>query len=143
MDLSSLKQQLAAKGYKMTRPRRVILEALAQKPGWVTAKDLHEEVCNHSGHIDFSTVCRNLDTLTGMEILCRVDRDNNGIFVYCLREMEEHHHHLICRCCGKTSPMDFCPLSQLSLVQTEGYSELECRFEVYGICHDCQAKQGN
>lgn len=138
MDLSSLKSQLAGRGYKITRPRRVILEALMEKTGWVTAKDLYEEISGQVDHIDFSTVCRNLDVLTGLEILCRVDLENNGIFAYCMREKREHHHHLICRSCGKTSLIETCPLANLSSEQTEGFSELECRFEVYGICRDCR-----
>jgi len=90
--------------------------------------------------MDFSTVCRNLDTLSGLGLLCRVDRDNKGAFAYCLPEMHAHHHHLICRSCGKVNPLDFCPLQQLSNSQTGEFKDLECRFEVYGICKDCQAK---
>ncbi len=139
MNLSSVKRDLARKGYKMTRPRRILMEALMENSGWVTAKELHEKISLHQGHVDFSTVCRNLDALTGLEVLCRVDRENNGIFAYCLREMKEHHHHLICRSCGKTSLIYTCPLDGLSSESTEGFSELECRFEVYGICKDCKS----
>ncbi len=140
MDLSSIEQQLAGKGFRMTQPRRIILKALMEIPGWVTAKELYDDISQHPGNIDFSTVCRNLDAMTGLEVLCRVDRKNNGIFSYCLREKKEHHHHLICRSCGKTSIINTCPLNSLSPELTEGFSDLECRFEVYGICEDCRSK---
>jgi Fe2+ or Zn2+ uptake regulation protein len=140
MDPCILRQKLAQKGFKMTQPRQKILEALLRESGWVTAKFLHDELTTHKTKIDFSTVCRNLDSLCKMEVLCRVDRENNGVFAYSLREIQEHHHHLICRSCGKISPMDFCPMQQLKSSQTEGYSELECHFEIYGNCHDCQVK---
>jgi len=140
MNPCNLQQQLSQKGFKMTRPRKKILEVLTLESGWVTAKSLYEELNTHKADIDFSTVCRNLDALSNMGVLCRVDRDSNGVFAYSLREMEEHHHHLICRSCGKISPMNFCPLQKLNASQTEGYSELECRFEVYGYCRDCQLK---
>lgn len=141
MELDQIRQQLSKKGLKITRPRQTILEALAHKSNWTTAKSLFEELSAQEANIDFSTICRNLELLSSTGILCRVDRDSNGIFAYSLREMEEHHHHLICRSCGKISPMDFCPLQQLSSSQTAGYSDLECRFEVYGCCRECQGKK--
>ncbi|MDD2510932.1 MAG: Fur family transcriptional regulator [Syntrophomonas sp.] len=142
MDLKQIRQQLAKNNLKATRPRQAILEALAQASGWVTAKSLFDKLSGQEANIDFSTICRNLELLSSIGILCRVDRDSNGIFAYSLSEMDEHHHHLICRSCGKISPMEFCPLQQLNSTQTAGYSELECRFEIYGCCRDCQGKQG-
>lgn len=140
MQLNQINQQLTKKGLKKTKPRQAILEALANKSTWMTAKSLFEELSEQEANIDFSTICRNLEILSNAGILCRVDRDSNGIFAYNLRETEEHHHHLICRSCGKISPMDFCPLQELNSSQTAGYSDLECRFEVYGCCRECQNK---
>lgn len=139
MDLVGLKIQLHSKGLKMTRPRWAILKILTGETEWMSAKDLHEKL-SQTHPIDFSTVCRNLDTLTVTNILCRVDRDNNGSFAYRWPETNRHHHHLICRSCGKISPMEYCPLNQLGTSLTEGFSELECRFEVYGTCNECRIK---
>jgi Fe2+ or Zn2+ uptake regulation protein len=141
MNYNTIKQELTRKGYKMTRPRRIILEFLIEKTGWITAKSLYDEISKHLEQVDFSTVCRNLDTLTSLEVLCRVDLENNGVFAYCVREVEDHHHHLICRSCGKTSIINTCPLNDLSPELTDGFSDLGCRFEVYGICQDCRLKQ--
>lgn len=140
IDFASLKKQFQDKGLKMTRPRQAILEVLLHQPAWVTARDLYNDMAAQQRHIDFSTICRNLDVLTASGLLCRVDRDNNGIFAYRIREMKEHHHHIICRSCGKITPMEFCPLEQMSACHAEGFSELECRFEVYGTCQECQSK---
>ena len=140
MDTAQLENELARKGLRLTKPRQAILRALAQVTGWVTASDLYDKLLEENPGMDFSTVCRNLDTLSGLGILCRVDRDNKGVFAYCLPEMPEHHHHLICRFCGKISPLDYCPLQGLSHNQTGEYKDLECRFEVYGTCKECQGR---
>ncbi len=140
MEAAQLENELIRKGLKLTKPRQAILQALARENEWVTASDLYDKLLEEHPRMDFSTVCRNLDTLSGLGILCRVDRDNKGAFAYCLPETEEHHHHLICRLCGKISPLDYCPLGELSNTQTREYQDLECRFEVYGTCKDCQAK---
>lgn len=140
MDLASIKKQLKEKGYKITGARLAIIETLMMGENWVTARDLHQKLALNCYNIDFSTVCRNLDTLSAMGIICRVDRDNNGIFAYNVPETEQHHHHLICRSCGKISPVEYCPLSHMKPWQSQGFGELECRFEIYGTCHDCQPK---
>lgn len=139
MDFQNLWSQLSFKGYKMTYTRRKILQILTEDSGWLTAKALYEELLTQQVKINFSTVCRNLDMLYSMGVLCRVDHQRNGVFVYRWRDMGDHHHHLICLACGKIQPMQFCPLHGLDLNQTGGFSELECQFEVYGYCQDCQA----
>jgi Fe2+ or Zn2+ uptake regulation protein len=143
MNFSDLQEELARKGYKMTKRRQAILEYLLEESGWVTVGMLHEKLLQDYPGMDFSTVYRNLDTLAAMGILCRVDQNDNGVFAYCLRETNQHHHHLVCRSCGKISPLHFCPLEQLSKSQTDGYSDLQCRFEVYGYCNDCQLSKAN
>ncbi len=137
MNADELWPQLSAKGYKMTHTRQKMLQILAPTSDWLTAKSLYEALMVQQVRIDLSTVCRNLDILHGMGVLCRVDRERNGNFAYRLRDMEEHHHHLICRSCGKILPLDFCPLHGLSKSQTEGFSDLECYFEIYGYCGEC------
>ena len=139
MDAEKLWPQLSSRGYKMTFSRQRILQNLVLQSSWVTAKSLYEELLAQQVHIDLSTVCRNLDMLYSIGLFCRVDRERNGTFAYRLRDMEEHHHHLICLSCGKILPLDFCPLDGLSANQTEGFSDLECYFEVYGYCRDCQS----
>lgn len=141
MDANALWSMLSTRGYRKTRNRQKILQVLVMQSGWITAKSLFEELCAQKMNIDFSTVCRNLDILSKMGVLCRVDRDRNGVFAYSLREIEHHHHHLVCISCGKITPMEFCPLKEMSPALTGGYSELECSFEVYGCCQKCQSNR--
>jgi len=140
MQPEAIWEQLSAKGYKTTRTRQKIVQVLAQESDWITANSLYVKLCGEQTRIELSTVCRNLDILSNMGVLCRVDRERNGVFAYRLREMEEHHHHLVCLTCGKITPLRFCPLKEMNPSQTLGYSELECHFEVYGCCQDCQSK---
>lgn len=141
MDLEKLWPKLSARGYKMTRTRQKMLQILALASGWLTAKSLYEELLDQQVRIDLSTVCRNLDMLFTIGLLCRVDRERNGTFAYRLRDMDEHHHHLICLSCGKILPVEYCPLDYLDDSQTDGFSELECLFEIYGYCRDCQTAE--
>jgi Fe2+ or Zn2+ uptake regulation protein len=142
MDAEQLCSQLIAKGYKITNSRRKILNSMASEPDWMTAKSLHDKLLNQNIHIDLSTICRNLDIMYGLKMLCRVDKERNGTFAYRLQDMQNHHHHLICLSCETIVPLEYCPLEGLQEIQTRGFSNLECQFEVYGYCQACQ-NEGN
>ncbi len=51
--------------------------------------------------------------------------------------LHHHHHHLICTHCEKTLTFDYCPME--APIQFPGHFKItNHRFEVYGICEDCQ-----
>ena len=136
--LDGWEKLLQSQGYRLTRSRRMLLNALLEKTDWTSASALHQDLCQRHPQIIFSTVYRNLEKLTALGLLCRIDRENMGLFEYRLNDTpEHHHHHLICRYCGKVEALHFCPLEQKSPQTFMDYSELECRFEVYGRCRDC------
>ena len=140
MDFNQFWGKLSPQGYKMTPNRQQILQILTVESNWLTAKSLHEQLLARQIRINLSTVCRNLETLYHMGVLCRVDRERNGVFSYRWRDTKEHHHHLICLSCGKIIPLLFCPLDNLKTHHTKGFRDLECQFEVYGHCRDCQSQ---
>lgn len=137
MDVEQLFSQLAAQGYKITDSRRKILHIMATEPDWITAKSLHDKLLKQNANINLSTVCRNLDMMHELNMLCRVDIERNGTFAYRLQDMQNHHHHLICLSCGVIVPLEYCPLENLQKDLTQGFSNLQCQFEVYGHCQRC------
>lgn len=138
-DLSSLKGKLLQNGLKLTKSRQLLLEVLLEMPGWVTASEIYKKFAEKDKSAHFSTVCRNLEAMTGISLLCRVDKENNGVYYYALHDHKlEHHHHLICKSCGKVEALEFCPLNVLSSDDLRDFSGLECRFEVYGFCKYCR-----
>ena len=138
MQEEQLYAQLTAKGYKLTDSRRKILHLMAMEPDWITAKSLQIKLLKHSVDINLSTICRNLDMMYGLDMLCRVDIKRNGTFAYRLQDMQNHHHHLICLACDTIVQLEYCPLEKLPDKQAQGFSNLECQFEVYGYCPKCQ-----
>lgn len=139
-DKRDWEKQLKANGYRVTASRRLIMNSLLQREDeFISAAALHQQLQPQYPQIIFSTVFRNLESLSALGLLCRIDRDNTGLFEYRVNDTpEHHHHHVICRYCGKVEPLHYCPLEQQSPQTFNGYSELECRFEVYGRCRDCR-----
>ncbi len=136
--LAELEDFIASKGYKQTRSRRSILQALLEKGDWTSARDIYEYVQNRK-KIDFSTIYRNLEILTAIGVLCRVERPD-AVSYYAFNHAQEHHHHLICKSCQKVEMLDFCPLQQMDPKNLKNFTKVECKFDLYGFCRDCQEK---
>lgn len=135
---SCLEEYLVEKGYKLTKNRKNILEAFLQSGTcWITAQELFDKVSAKNQKINFSTVYRNLEILTKIGIVCRVDK-GHGMNYYMLNSHEHHHHHLICKSCGKTCTIDFCPLKQMDDDHFKDFTVVDHKFEIYGYCKECR-----
>lgn len=138
--LYELEKKLAEKGYKLTKNRRILLQGLLEIADWATAQEIFQYVFKRNSKVNFSTIYRNLDALTNMGLLCRVNHGDATNY-YLLNQEESHHHHLICKSCNKVVTLDFCPLSSLSTEDLQYFSNIECKFEVYGYCQNCQSQK--
>ncbi|MEQ8199850.1 MAG: Fur family transcriptional regulator [Syntrophomonadaceae bacterium] len=138
-NLADLERYLTSQGYKLTRNRRIILQGLLNKAGWSNAREIHAYVLAHNNKVNFSTIYRNLDALTSIGLLCRVERPD-AVNYYTLNHASGHHHHLICKSCHKICELEFCPLSLIDPEALHNFTEVECKFDLYGFCRECQEK---
>jgi Fur family ferric uptake transcriptional regulator len=69
---------------------------------------------------------------------------NNGSSVkYKLCELEDHHHHIICKACGNVVELNFCDISDWSkkVSESTGYQVIDHQLNFYGICKDCKTSK--
>jgi len=132
---------LKHKQLKITPQRRAILAVLERSKSVLSAQELFTKVMELLPGTNFSTIYRNLDTLLSKGLLCRIPRENGGD-LYELRREEGHHHHVICKGCGASITVDFCPMETLHHeLEKQGFTPTEHRFEVYGYCNKCRDKR--
>ncbi|MCR4430193.1 MAG: transcriptional repressor [Tepidanaerobacteraceae bacterium] len=134
----SIDEMLKQKQLKVTPQRKAILTVLERSETVLSAQDLFREVLELLPGTNFSTIYRNLDILLSKGILCRIHREYGGD-LYEIRRQEGHHHHVICKACGASYTLDFCPMEALGReLQKQGFTPTEHRFEVYGYCDKCR-----
>ncbi|WZL73517.1 Fur family transcriptional regulator [Clostridiaceae bacterium 35-E11] len=140
MHLKSVEQRLKQKGYKLTNQRKAILQVLFQyKNHFLSAEEIYLQVKKRCQQTNFSTIYRNLEMLEKIEMIHKTNV-YNGVFRYELICHDAHHHHIICKSCGKTTPIDFCPLKDLyPQLQDQNFTLTDHKFELYGYCEKCQA----
>lgn len=139
MDLETLVDKLKTGGYKVTQQRKVILEVLSLNDStMLSVEDIIEQSKKIYNKINMSTVYRNLEILEELGLLCIVSGDD-GVTLYKLISSTEHHHHMVCKNCGKTESIEFCPLDMFQKISKEKNFDLtDHKLELYGYCSNCK-----
>lgn len=140
-DLRELEAVLREKGYKLTEQRRLIIEVFNENPGHHTAQEIFDMVRGKFEGINFSTIYRNLELLSALEIINKLQIES-GISHYELCGLT-HHHHIICKKCGETKEIDICPYASLGEEQLRaiGFKATDHKFEIYGYCSKCSVSK--
>ncbi len=125
---------------RMTRQRAAVSDALEGVEDFRSAQQLHEILRSRGDSVGLATVYRTLQGLAdGGEV--DVLRTEEGENLYRRCERREHHHHLVCRTCGRTVEIDG-PTVEAWATQvgaTHGFSEIEHTVELFGTCETCAA----
>lgn len=139
MYLTSINEQLKKNGYKLTTQRKAIIQVLFNnETRLLTVSDIYNyctSVCNKT---NLSTIYRNLQTFEGLGIVHKI-LNNTGTALYKIIYIQNHHHHIICKSCGRTSVMDFCPLDNFKIsAKNNGFILTNHKIELYGYCEYCK-----
>ncbi len=126
-------------GHRLTGTRRSIVDLIGARTGTFTAADLAADAAARRLPLGRATIFRSLELLGELGLVERVDLPT-GEHAY-VRCDGAHHHHVICSRCGRT---ELVPDSGLDRAARDaeartGYRIDDHRFELWGVCPDCQA----
>ena len=91
-----------------------------------------------------TTVYRNLQSLADAGLV-DVLRNAEGEAIYRLCSSEQHHHHLVCRSCGRSVEIASEEVERWAerTARLHGFSAMTHTAELYGVCASCvQLKNG-
>ena len=133
-----LLDRLRAQGHRLTPQRDMILLAVHDAGGHVSAEEVHQQVLAQNPQVDLSTVYRTLELLMEMGIVYRSDM-GDGTSRYELAE-EEMHHHLVCRRCGQVIDLSHDVLEPLEerLLADCGFAADLKHVVFQGLCETCR-----
>jgi len=126
-------------GYRLTPQRMLIISIIHDSRGHVSAEEIHERVKELYPFVDISTVYRTLQLLKRLRIVTETDL-GGGSVRYELSQ-QERHHHLVCRRCGKTFPLDDDLIEPLrsALMKAHGFAADMEHFAIFGRCRACRS----
>jgi Fur family transcriptional regulator, ferric uptake regulator len=121
--------------YRVTAPRRQILESIAARSGQFTAESLADEL--RPDGIGRATVFRTIDLLVHLGVLHRLHGTTCHTYVAC---GPAHHHHVICSSCDRVLEIEGCGVDDQMrrVAQATGFAIDEHRLEFIGRCAACR-----
>lgn len=121
---------------RRTRQRAALAGVLSNSREFKTAQEIHTELLTAGEKVGIATVYRGLQALVDASELDMI-RTADGQVAY--RSCSaRHHHHLICRECGKTVEIEAPTFEQWAtrIGADNGFDEIEHELELFGRCRD-------
>lgn len=129
---------LAAHGFRSTRPRRAIVQALCEARAPLTLEALHRAARAIHPKVGVATLYRTLDVLVQCGLAQRIQLDGKPHVVACTDQ--SLHYHLVCEKCHVVieahAPQAEDALAQLA--QHFGFTVHAAPVEVRGVCAACR-----
>lgn len=133
-------------GYKLTPQRKAILSILCDnKHSLLSTHTIFKSLQKHKSIPNLTTVYRNIDLLVQLNIVHKI-LSTDGTAHYQLNQSEhtKHQHYLICKQCGNSQSIDYCPLKDIKKVSdSQSFTLTDHKLELYGYCKNCNPKNIN
>ncbi|GAB3163446.1 Fur family transcriptional regulator [Amycolatopsis sp. NPDC004378] len=126
--------QAPVPGRRSTRQRAAVVELLSTVDDFRSAQELHDELRKRGDGIGLTTVYRTLQSLSEAGEI-DVLRTDSGEAIY-RRCSAHHHHHLVCRVCGRTVEVEGPAVERWAekIAAENGFSQISHTVEITGTC---------
>ncbi len=129
---------LAQHGYRLTKPRLAVAEAVLRYRQPFSAEQLVADLGAAPEPIGRATVYRTLEILAAVDVLTRLIQPDGHPAYIC--DSTGHRHHIVCSQCGTAVAFTACPLEELvpALARDTSFQIHDHLLEVFGVCPSCQ-----
>ncbi len=123
---------------RSTPQRAAVSAALDEADGFRSAQEMHDLLKARGQRIGLATVYRALQSFAAAGEVDAL-RTADGEVVY-RRCSTGHHHHLVCRQCGRTVEVEGPAVERWarSIAAEHGFSEVSHTLEIFGTCPGCR-----
>jgi Fur family ferric uptake transcriptional regulator len=123
-----------------TRQRAAVEAVLADIDDFMSAQALHSKLRAQGHAVGLATVYRTLQTMASDGDVDMM-RSGEGEAVYRRCNTGHHHHHLVCRSCGRTVEVEGPAVERWAdkIGAENDFSDVVHTLEIFGTCSDCQA----
>ncbi|MDR2974688.1 MAG: transcriptional repressor [Propionibacteriaceae bacterium] len=119
-----------------TRQRQVITAYMKAQAQFLTAQQVHDGLRELGDTVSLPTVYRTLTALVEAGDLDVRVSNNQSAYRHC---SPHHHHHLVCRQCGRTIELADSPVEQwaTAIANEHGFTDVDHTIEILGLCPAC------
>ncbi|WP_125609537.1 Fur family transcriptional regulator [Specibacter cremeus] len=125
---------------RVTKQRLAVSAALDTLDDFVSTQELYRLMHGSGTSVSLATTYRILASMAE-EGLVDTLRNGDGEAVYRRCSVTEHHHHLLCRNCGKAVEIEAPDVERWAArtAEAHGFTAVQHTVEIYGLCPECSA----
>jgi Fur family ferric uptake transcriptional regulator len=131
---------MAAIRHRSTRQGGAIEQALRAADGFRSAQDVYAVLRSEGQTVGLSTVYRHLQAFADVGLVDVIHTpEGESTYRYCGESGSGHHHHLVCRTCGRAEQIEGPAIERWAstVAEQHGYSDVDHTIELFGICASC------
>jgi|SRR5215210_4017516 len=130
---------LAEAGYRRGGARKAVVELLGRQNCCLSAQEIHDGLRRARRPVGVASVYRALDALIDLRLVKRVDAGDGIARFEPAAADGDHHHHVVCRDCGKVESFSDSRLESAidRVAGGLGYSVDDHEVVLTGACADC------
>ena len=138
MNKGLFKNLFREKKLRLSHPRFMVYQELSNASAPLSPQELYQNLLKKKRRIGLTSTYRSLDLFESLGIVFRII--NGSSVKYKLCELEDHHHHIICKACGHVVELNFCDVSGWSqkVMESTGYEVTDHQLSFYGFCKECK-----
>jgi Fur family ferric uptake transcriptional regulator len=122
---------------RSTKQRKAVAEVLATISKFSSAQEVHSILISRGEKVGLATVYRTLQALAETGAIDVLRNDGEALYRAC---SNDHHHHLVCTGCNKTTEIS-APEVEIwteKIAREQGYVISGHTIEVFGLCKNCR-----
>jgi Fur family ferric uptake transcriptional regulator len=142
-DATVLTDALRQHGYRVTPPRRLVWEVLAESRAHLTADEIAARIARDHEEVNLASVYRALGLLEDLDLVRSSRLGNESTTTWELAHPDEHFH-IVCASCGRVEHHRGTLVDEIAghLRQAHGFRPTTIELVVTGFCRDCAGREG-
>ena len=131
---------MATVGQRATKQGMAVRDTLRSAGGFRSAQDVYADLRTEGETVGLSTVYRHLQALVDDGVVDVIHTpEGEATYRYCGDPGPGHHHHLVCRNCGRTAEVEGRVVERWAgeVADLHGYVDVDHTVELFGVCASC------
>ena len=142
LDTAQVSAAFVARGLRLTRQRRAVLDAIAAAPCSLSPLQVYDAARERCPELGLTTVYRTLEVLDEIGALRRVH--GHGHCESFVPAGSTHGHTVVCGSCGRVTEFTACDMRAVSAAAAgeTGYVITDHFLQLTGLCEHCARQDG-
>lgn len=140
MSVNNYLARLKENGHRITPKVRAVIELFLKCQSILDPLEVQAGLKKRFKGVGLPTIYRILENLASCGILVTAANEDRQLRYFICREIEAgHHHHFICRKCGKVDEVNLCLIEEVSkYVKRHLKATVQSHFlQIEGLCAQC------